>query len=86
MYNCVTATADSQRLYASSSDGKIKELEEVAGTGMQITREFDTGCAILQLVLPPGEHVPGPDEVILALTADFQFQTGSAHLRHTSLL
>ncbi|CAL8468481.1 g8021 [Coccomyxa elongata] len=54
MYNCATATADSQRLYASSSDGKIKELEEVAGTGMQIIREFNTSCAILQLVLPPG--------------------------------
>lgn len=54
MYNCATATADSQRLYASSSDGKIKELEEVAGTGMQIITEFNTGCAILQLVLPPG--------------------------------
>ncbi|KAK9915002.1 hypothetical protein WJX75_003504 [Coccomyxa subellipsoidea] len=54
MYNCAVATADSQRLYATSSDRKIKELEEIAGTGMQITRELDTDCMLVQLVLPPG--------------------------------
>ncbi|EIE19478.1 WD40 repeat-like protein, partial [Coccomyxa subellipsoidea C-169] len=54
LYNCAVATADSQRMYATSSDRKIKELEEIAGTGMQITREFDTGCMLVQLVLPPG--------------------------------
>lgn len=76
MYNCATATADSQRLYASSSDGKIKELEEVAGTGMQITREFDTGCAILQLVLPPGEFPSGLNKLILASTAEVSVPNG----------
>lgn len=60
MYNCAVATADSQRLYATSSDRKIKELEEIAGTGMQITREFDTDCMLVQLVLPPGESLHAP--------------------------
>lgn len=60
MYTCAVATSDSQRLYASSSDKKIKELEEIAGTGMQITREFDTGCTLTQLVLPPGIVPPLP--------------------------
>jgi hypothetical protein len=54
MYTCAVATADGQRLYASTSDGKIKELEEVSGTGMQITKEFDTGCTITCLLLPTG--------------------------------
>lgn len=54
MYTCAIATVDGQRLYASSTDQKIKELEEVSGTGMQITKEFDTGCILTQLLLAQG--------------------------------
>ena len=54
MYNAVVASSDGRHLYACGSDGKIRELEEVAGTGTQVSREVDAGCVVTALALQPG--------------------------------
>ena len=63
-YSCVVATPDSRALYAVGSDRKLKELEDTAGTGTQITKEVDTGCELTSIALPTGAflHVV-PDAV-----------------------
>ena len=54
-YTSVAATPDNKALYAAGSDRKLKELEDTAGTGTQITKELDTGCVLTSTVLPAGE-------------------------------
>lgn len=53
-YSCVVTTPDSKSLYAVGTDKKLKELEEVAGTGTQITKELDTGVMVNSIALPAG--------------------------------
>lgn len=53
-YSCVVATPDSRALYVVGSDKKLKELEEVGGTGTQVTKELDTGAVINSIALPAG--------------------------------
>ena len=53
-YSCVVATPDSKALYVVGSDKKLKELEEVGGTGTQVTKELDTGVLVNSIVLPAG--------------------------------
>ena len=53
-YSCVVATPDSHALYVVGSDKKLKELEEVGGTGTQVTKELDTGAVINSIALPAG--------------------------------
>lgn len=48
------ATPDSHALYVVGSDKKLKELEEVGGTGTQVTKELDTGVTVNSIVLPAG--------------------------------
>ena len=48
------ATPDSHALYVVGSDKKLKELEEVGGTGTQVTKELDTGVTVSSIVLPAG--------------------------------
>ena len=48
------ATPDSHALYVVGSDKKLKELEEVGGTGTQVTKELDTGTVINSIALPAG--------------------------------
>ena len=48
------ATPDSRALYVVGSDKKLKELEEVGGTGTQVTKELDTGAIINSIALPAG--------------------------------
>ena len=54
MYNTVVASSDGRHLYAAGSDQKIKELEEVTGTGTQVSREADAGCVVTALALQAG--------------------------------
>ena len=54
-YTSVAATPDNKALYAAGSDRKLKELEDTAGTGTQITKELDTGCVLTSTVLPAGK-------------------------------
>ncbi len=54
MYNAVVASSDGRHLYAAGSDCKIRELEEVAGTGTQVACEADAGCIVTALALQPG--------------------------------
>ena len=53
-YSCVVATPDSRALYVVGSDKKLKELEEVGGTGTQVTKELDTGTTVNSIALPAG--------------------------------
>ena len=53
-YNCVVATPDSRALYVVGSDKKLKELEEVGGTGTQVTKEVDTATNVNSIALPAG--------------------------------
>lgn len=48
------ATPDSRALYVVGSDKKLKELEEVGGTGTQVTKELDTGTTVNSIALPAG--------------------------------
>ena len=48
------ATPDSRALYVVGSDKKLKELEEVGGTGTQVTKELDTGTVVNSIALPAG--------------------------------
>ena len=48
------ATPDSHALYVVGSDKKLKELEEVGGTGTQVTKELDTGAVVNSIALPAG--------------------------------
>ena len=48
------ATPDSHALYVVGNDKKLKELEEVGGTGTQVTKELDTGTGINSIALPAG--------------------------------
>lgn len=50
----MVATPDSRALYVVGSDKKLKELEEVGGTGTQVTKELDTGAVINSIALPAG--------------------------------
>lgn len=50
----MVATADSKALYVVGSDKKLKELEEVGGTGTQVTKELDTGVLVNSIALPTG--------------------------------
>lgn len=54
-YSCVVATPDSKSLFVVGSDKKLKELEEVGGTGTQVTKELDTGVLVNSIALPAGE-------------------------------
>lgn len=54
-YSCVVATPDSKALYVVGSDKKLKELEEVGGTGTQVTKELDTGVLVNSIALPAGK-------------------------------
>ncbi|KAI8472173.1 MAG: hypothetical protein J3K34DRAFT_519934 [Monoraphidium minutum] len=56
-YNAAVATPDNRALLAAGSDRKIKELEDAAGTGTQVSREVDAGVAITALALPYGGRV-----------------------------
>ena len=49
------ATPDSRALYVVGSDKKLKELEEVGGTGTQVTKEVDTATNVNSIALPAGE-------------------------------
>lgn len=51
----MVATPDSKALYVVGSDKKLKELEEVGGTGTQVTKELDTGVLVNSIALPAGE-------------------------------
>jgi len=42
-------------LYVVGSDKKLKELEEVGGTGTQVTKELDTGTLVSSIALPAGD-------------------------------
>lgn len=53
-YSCVVATPDSKAMYVVGSDKKLKELEEVGGTGTQVTKELDTGTMVNSIALPAG--------------------------------
>jgi len=50
----VVTTPDSHALYVVGSDKKLKELEEVGGTGTQVTKELDTGTMVSSIALPAG--------------------------------
>ena len=50
----MVATPDSKALYVVGSDKKLKELEEVGGTGTQVTKELDTGVLVNSIALPTG--------------------------------
>ena len=54
-YSCVVATPDSHALYVVGSDKKLKELEEVGGTGTQVTKELETGASVNSIALPAGD-------------------------------
>ncbi|DBA68566.1 TPA: hypothetical protein ACH3X2_013579 [Trebouxia sp. C0005] len=56
-YSCVVTTPDSHALYVVGSDKKLKELEEVGGTGTQVTKELDTGTMVSSIALPAGGRV-----------------------------
>ncbi|KAL0032683.1 hypothetical protein WJX79_002789 [Trebouxia sp. C0005] len=45
-YSCVVDDSDSHALYVVGSDKKLKELEEVGGTGTKVTKELDTGTMV----------------------------------------
>jgi len=51
----VVTTPDSHALYVVGSDKKLKELEEVGGTGTQVTKELDTGTLVSSIALPAGD-------------------------------
>ncbi len=52
----MVTTPDSHALYVVGSDKKLKELEEVGGTGTQVTKELDTGTTVSSIALPAGDH------------------------------
>lgn len=51
----MVATPDSKSLYVVGSDRKLKELEEVGGTGTQVTKELDTAVLVNSIALPAGQ-------------------------------
>lgn len=51
----MVTTPDSHALYVVGSDKKLKELEEVGGTGTQVTKELDTGTLANSIALPAGD-------------------------------
>ncbi len=51
----MVTTPDSHALYVVGSDKKLKELEEVGGTGTQVTKELDTGTLVSSIALPAGD-------------------------------
>ena len=53
----MVTTADSKALYVVGSDKKLKELEEVGGTGTQVTKELDTGSLVNSIALPAGPYL-----------------------------
>lgn len=55
MYHSAVASLDGAHLYAAGSDQKVKEMEEVPGTGTVVTRESDAGCVVTALALQPGQ-------------------------------
>lgn len=68
-YSCVVATPDSKALYVVGSDKKLKELEEVGGTGTQVTKELDTGVLVNSIALPAGEPALHAVHALLILPA-----------------
>lgn len=54
-YTCALSTADSKNIYGVGSDMRLKEMEEIQGSGMQITREIDAGVVLTQIALPAGK-------------------------------
>lgn len=56
-FTSVLVTSDSRNIFATGTDKKLKELEEIQGSGTQVVREFETGVALTQLALPLGGRV-----------------------------
>ena len=54
-YGCVVATADFNNILAVGSDMKLKEFEDIQGSGTQITKDVATHLPLTQLAMPPSK-------------------------------
>ena len=54
-YGCVVATADFNNILAVGSDTKLKEFEDIQGSGTQITKDVSTELPLTQLAIPPSK-------------------------------